>query len=576
MSRTRSIRTFPLVWATLLASFLTWRPAAAQKVVTQDAGAGRKQELVYDASGKIVETRTLNADGTLQVRNLLDYKPGFYAPQRRDISYWPGGKAVKQISEATYDENSNFTGELIEVYDREGRHTGGHKLTHNPWSGIYRCANWDGAAQKYVSVACPSGEESGKPPEHLQRLSYQQASELLERARRTGAAELKSQSVNPARSAQPVTTGDTTPGVVLPSELVSGEYVSGSVVPDLSRYEDVPGLTLVRLALPAESSGAKRNLRDWEIEITGSQPQPADAPFSFQVPRGTAELTLTLHRRSDPAKSASQTVPVASTAPMQGPADEFQAPSLVVKGTVSQVAGRFSGDSTHTFAAVDSQPATIVAETQRAAYIEIPDEIAEGSHSLILSDSPTLAAISVVVAEVSFQPEPHALEAGQSQLIIARFSGAEQLPDESWRAGIFPPASLEQARKLAPQFVPPEAEHHAGSETSDPKAVAQDTEEREDKEREDKDGGSASVEPAGHGDPGGKILLVLKNTAPENVSFRASSNQSFAFTLVPDSFEQGEFVYKFVVQSLRAGDFSVRSVVIPFLAPSTARPLTPR
>ncbi len=42
-----------------------------QKTVTKDAGAGAKEEMDYDAQGRIVESRTIGADGKLIVK--IDY-----------------------------------------------------------------------------------------------------------------------------------------------------------------------------------------------------------------------------------------------------------------------------------------------------------------------------------------------------------------------------------------------------------------------------------------------------------------------------------------------------------------------
>ena len=68
--------------------------------------------------------------------------PGHYGPQQTDTTYWPGGK-VQKIVRHTYDESTNFTGEFIQVFDQSGKQVDGHELTHDPRTGVYRCADWN-------------------------------------------------------------------------------------------------------------------------------------------------------------------------------------------------------------------------------------------------------------------------------------------------------------------------------------------------------------------------------------------------------------------------------------------------
>ena len=79
-------------------------PALAQKVVTQDAGGGRKIELHYDAAGNVTETRTLGPDGKLLEKDSLEYPPGALTAQSVSTSYWPNGQ-VHKITHNNYDNN---------------------------------------------------------------------------------------------------------------------------------------------------------------------------------------------------------------------------------------------------------------------------------------------------------------------------------------------------------------------------------------------------------------------------------------------------------------------------------------
>ena len=63
-------------------------------------------------------------------------------PQTFNTAYWPSGQS-KKTTRDTYDNNSNFTGEFIEVFDENGKQIAGHKLTHDPQTNVYTCQGWD-------------------------------------------------------------------------------------------------------------------------------------------------------------------------------------------------------------------------------------------------------------------------------------------------------------------------------------------------------------------------------------------------------------------------------------------------
>ena len=549
----------------------------AQKVVVQDAGSGRKQELVYDASGKnVVEVRTIAPDGTVEVRNTMDYKPGFFVPQQTNITYWPGGKQPQLYSHVTYDENANFLSEVIEVYDQAGKHTGGHKVLHDPQTGIYHCWEWVDNTQSYKPVDCPSGEESGERPEGLRHITRAQATQFLAQARQQAAAERKSHSVALGRPT-PASGGshDLNAAIVLPAHLVPGQRVSGSVVQDLEPYQDNSSLTLIPVTISVDVSAEASPLRGWEVVVAGANPQPADSPFSFTVPKQD-QVSVTLRQPSDPSHSISRSVAVGGAPEANEKSRKFEAPLVVVTGTVAQVSGAFSGNSAQAFAAIDNQPVRIVAETPHLAFLEIGEDVGAGQRSLIISDGPTLVAIPLVVAGVTFQPPRLEVKTGEPHLVIARVEGLDQLPEGMWRPGIYPPEILEQTRKLVPGFVPPAARE--GSEPSAEKEKEKIGETEKEADRDEQKSGGAQ-EPAEHEREGdeantGIVLFVMENGSPNTVSWRGSHDQRFVFTLKPESFGQGEFVYKFVADPSRSGSFIVKSALLPFLAPSTAAPFT--
>jgi YD repeat-containing protein len=142
----------------------------AQKTVVQDAGGGRKLELDYNAAGQVTQQRTLAADGKLQQKVDYQHRPGYYVADQTTTFYRPDGK-VHRITQATYDASANFTGEFVQDFDEAGKQIGGHRLTHEPMTNVYTCADWNPPTQTYKSIECPAGEEGGQP-EEVKKFTY--------------------------------------------------------------------------------------------------------------------------------------------------------------------------------------------------------------------------------------------------------------------------------------------------------------------------------------------------------------------------------------------------------------------
>jgi hypothetical protein len=154
----------------------------AQHSVVEDAGGGRKTEMDYDATDRVIHQRTVDADGKVMEKIDYEYVPGHIGPQQTSTAFWPNGK-VRKITLVTYDESSNFTGEFIRVFDESEIQVAGHNLTHNPWNGVYTCADWNVAEQAYKSVECPSGEESSGSAKKEKKFSLQEVVQALNAAR---------------------------------------------------------------------------------------------------------------------------------------------------------------------------------------------------------------------------------------------------------------------------------------------------------------------------------------------------------------------------------------------------------
>jgi YD repeat-containing protein len=555
--------TRPFTSFLILALLISGASLFGQKVVTQNAGGGRKIELHYDAAGQVVETRTIGADGKVLQTDALEKLPGAFIPNSVSTAYFPNG-VVQKVTRNTYDNNSNFTGEFIQIFNQEGKQIGGHRLTHEPHTNVYVCQEWNTGAQSYKTVECPAAEESSGPPEAVKKFTAEEVNQQLMRARE---AAKNPQKGPPAPAASPTASGSNVKeiGLVLPRDIRPGERVSGSVVEDPSRYEGMPEIMVTRVALPFAASGPAATLSGWQLEISGEPPQHADGPIALTVPPGQPELAILIRPIERPGVPIPKLVNLGSGSRSKSkPPGSYLAAALCLKGQLCVVRGPFNGDSSKTFAAFEDRPAKIITETSDTLYLAVPDATRPGPRLLAIAESAKAIAFPMVVGEFSIQPDRRDLPKGETLLMYPTLEGPEELPDAEWRAGDFPPSNLDLARKLVPGFEP------AGEEERGDHA------EHEARERGEK---HESKAPNGEseGRESGEILLVLKNLTPDVANFRESRDGMYSFRLHADSFSRGDFVYKFVVEAKQTGNFALESYVIPFLAPIAGQefPLNP-
>lgn len=530
---------------------------ASQKTVVKDAGAGVKEQVDYDAQGRIVESRTVGADGKLLVRTDFVYSPRYeIITVTTGTSYWPDGKSVQKVTQTTFDENNNFISEIVEDYNQLGKHVSGHQLFHDPMRGIYRCFDWNVAQQEHVAIDCPESEESHEGPRETPRISREQVMKELAAARQAAQAEQKSRRMKPKSPVQaPITTINKEVGVILPVHLRLGQRVSGRVVEDPDRFAGEPELMVVRVTLPMESAGDAAHLSGWTFELKGAEAQPADDPISFLVPSVPGAMEFTLRQAADPAIAVSGKLQLSKPALKQAPAPKsYQSPALCFKAGVCVVTGSFSGDSRNTFAAFDNVPASIVAETDGAAHIDVPRFMNLGPATLIVAEGTRVEAMMMVVAELALAPNHEAIPAGQNMVTILRVDGVQELSDAQWHYGVYPASNLEKARALVPGFNPAKVIEH----------------DREAREKQEKQDGMAKKDDKRE-ESAGMVLVVVRNLTPDVATTRGARQQSFVFHLTPESFSMGEFKYDMVVDGLKPATFALKATAVPFLAPVKAQ-----
>jgi hypothetical protein len=526
----------------------------AQHTAVEKNGVSGTIETDYNAAGKATEMRTLGADGKLQQKVDYEYLPGYYVAQQTDTTYWPSGQTRKVVRH-TYDESANFTGEFSQLFDESGKQIAGHKLTHDPWTGAYRCSEWSVAAHEYRAVDCPAGEEDAGKAEEPKKFTYDEVMKNLEVARKIAQREQKIESIQSRTPVHPpITTAPREVGVVLPAQLHPGERVSGTVVENPDQYGGMPEVTVTRVAVPFESAGEASRLSGWLFEAEGEEPRRADGQITLVVPRGSG-LKITFRQAGNPAHSVSQTLNFPQLPDKQSlPLSSFRAAAFCLKGELCAVSGRFSGDSGKTFAAFEDQPATIVAATSDIAYLSIPELTAPGSRPLFIAEGLRVAALPVVVGKFVIKNNGRELQAGQTLITFPTLDGPGDIPDSGWQVGNFPDTNLERAQQLIPGFRLSQAERETGEEREgDEKGESKEKREMEGKRNE------------------GEILLVVRNITPEQISLRSSKDEMLVFHLSDEAFRRGEFKYDLIVEARKAGKVEIKGYVIPFLAPITGQ-----
>src|SRR5579872_26344 len=504
-----------------------------QHTVVSNNGVGGKIEMDYNAAEKVTEMRTIGADGKLQQKADYEYLPGYYSAQQTDTTYWPNGN-VRKMARHTYDENSNFLGEFIQVFDESGKQVGGHKLTHDPWTNIYRCSEWNAALVDYKAVECPSGEEGGGEGHEARKFTYEEVMRHVDAARK------KAQDAEvDVRSA----TGEA--GLILPASVFAGERISGMVVNNPEKYDRMQEVTVTRVRLPVTPNGENSQLRNWIIEALGEDPQHADGPITFIVPRDKARFNMVFRQADHPDVLVSVTVEFSKIdAPRPNPPGSFTTTALCLKSELCKVEGPFSGDSRKMFAAWDDRPTTILSETPEAAFVSIPDQIGPGAHALIVGEGSKSVAFPVAVGDFFIKNNGIDLQAGKTLIVSPTLGGPSDIVGPSWSTDLYSATTLAEARRFIPGFQPAknnERDHE--SETG---------------EKRDSD-------------ENGEILIVITNRAPERSSLRSSKNGMLVFQLTKESFSRGDFKYDLVVEAKTAGKVDVEGHVFRFLAPVTGQ-----
>jgi hypothetical protein len=181
-------------------------------------------------------------------------------------------------------------------------------------------------------------------------------------------------------------------------------------------------------------------------------------------------------------------------------------------------------------------------------------------------------ALPVVVGRLSIRNNGREVQSGETVITFPTLEGLSGLPDGAWQTDKFPAEDFERARRLIPGF-----------KLDNEKCEAQEQEEAKD-EREGEETKTAGEKGRDEGreekrekkdekEEGGRILLVLKNLAPERTSLHGSRNETVVFCLSDEAFQRGDFKYDLRIDARKSEKIDVMGYVIPFLAPVAGQEL---
>jgi hypothetical protein len=353
-----------------------------------------------------------------------------------------------------------------------------------------------------------------------------------------GAAE----AVRSPQSVKEASAATTLIGVVLPVDVRVGDVGSGSVVIDPQTYDDVPALKVIPLRVPHRpNASAQATLEGLIIEL-GGYAEPATEPLTFTVREGATSLPVVVRRADSPTPIAAATIPIPLSAgggtaarPSEGPPPaEFTTPPVCVAGTVQKIEGPLSGNSHETSIRVAGQQATILAQTPRAVYWRLPDQIPTGPHQLTLQQDRTSVSFDVCVLKLAMHADRSTLAKGQSTRFTATASGPELMPADTWNhAGV--PSDLVNMVKLG-QIAP----------------------------------GFRAPKPGDRG----TILFRIDNVSRGTVSIRPSDGETVVKALDRQNFLAGPYTFSGTIQAKVGGPFKIDSLVVAFLRPIPGRRTT--
>lgn len=320
-------------------------------------------------------------------------------------------------------------------------------------------------------------------------------------------------------------------GLVYDRDSRPGDQVTVSLTTDPKKYENIPALGVIEMKVPANSGATVQStLQGLVIDLGDGRQQPASQPLTIQIAQNSPSVPVRVSQQGNSRPVAQSSMPITQgqsniTVANTGKPSDFTTPPLAQ--TMSVIHGPLSGDGNATRIAVDNQRASVVTETPRSVYFDLPTNTPVGSHTLTLEDNGRNAQFPIVNMSLLMQADQLTLQRGQSTNYNATIR-LGQTPDSVWQSGGGASPELTNVSRiqaLAPNFHIPQA-----------------------------------------GEPG-VILLRIENASRDTVSIRPSQNEVVTRVLHKDDFQNNQFTVSGVIQSKKSGGFVLNGLAEAFFAP---------
>jgi hypothetical protein len=186
-------------------------------------------------------------------------------------------------------------------------------------------------------------------------------------------------------------------GVVIAKDSRPGDRISGSILVNPNAYTDIPGLRVVKTAIPMPVSQRRKVLLKGLIVDTGGTSQWADNNFTAQLPQTAAPLSVTLRRGEENLATVQMPIDSAGSPPIScglgwtmgttaGAPTDYRTPASYCFGGVEVITGPFSGDTRLTRIDIGGLPAHLLAETPREVYWVLPPHLRPGPNQVTLHE----------------------------------------------------------------------------------------------------------------------------------------------------------------------------------------------
>jgi hypothetical protein len=349
-------------------------------------------------------------------------------------------------------------------------------------------------------------------------------------------------------------------GVVTDVDSHAGERFSGSLVTNPKDYAKTPGVTVVTVQLPAVPGappGQPVDLSKLAIDFGGGNVQRGDRPFTLTPPVGSATVPFRVLLDDLLEPGVSELSPPLGCDDVQLPRGPFpyntqpirlectprvdpalrldempiSAPSAAMIDQVLGISGQLDPLSDIIMDLPDGTLALRrLTQTPRITRLQLPSDISPGPHQLAVGTKLGRVVLHVNLLKLTMSADRLNLLRGESTPFHVEISGAEDIPDSSWRSATPPKDVALDVLRGTPGFKMPRADEE------------------------------------------GRVFLRLENRTRQTVTMRPGRDEVELRALSKKDFNKGVYRMDGVIKSQVSGNFSVDGLVLPFLAPVTASP----